>query len=492
MYLLLLVVIGAASAVLAVVAWPHRRHRGFSHFVVMEAATAWWLLCYLGEQIDTPHAQWWFAAKFPAIGLIPPSWLLFALHYVGRPPRARWWRLVYAWPLLLGPLLFTNEWHRWFFTEIVMRRELVGLNGPLFPLHLVLNYAYTLIAAVLLAGDWLASRRAQSGMLAVGTVLPWAANILNEIAKASPAVAAWLPVNPTLPGFGLSATLIGYAVLRYRMLDARPVALDMLFQSMPDPVVVLNEAGIVVDANQAAEAVIGEPDRRILGRRWSSAVAGAVGWNDLPQGVHDRVERPWMVGGTPRWFDIERRALADGYARPVGTLIVLRDITARKQLEDQLRHESYSDRLTGLSNRRHFEDESARLRASREFPVAAFVFDLDGLKAVNDSLGHDSGDRLLQAMAAFLRQFFRGGDRLFRLGGDEFAALLPSTTAEEAEAVARRVPDTLAAFNQHHATSLRFSMGWTIVEHPEAWEACLKQADAMLYRHKRTPGPAIG
>ena len=87
MYLLLLAIMGAASAALAVVAWPHRRHRGFGHFVVLEAATAWWIFCYLGEQLDAPHAAVWFAAKFPAIGLIPPSWLLFTLHHIGRPPR---------------------------------------------------------------------------------------------------------------------------------------------------------------------------------------------------------------------------------------------------------------------------------------------------------------------------------------------------------------------------------------------------------------------
>src|SRR5262245_39828522 len=122
MYLLLLAIIGAASAVLATAAWPHRRLNGLAHFVVMEAATAWWLLCYLGEQLDAPHAQLWFAAKFPAIALIPPSWLLFVLHHVGRPPRSRWWRLLYVWPVLIGPILFTNDRHHWFFREIVMRQ----------------------------------------------------------------------------------------------------------------------------------------------------------------------------------------------------------------------------------------------------------------------------------------------------------------------------------------------------------------------------------
>ena len=114
-----------------------------------------------------------------------------------------------------------------------------------------------------------------------------------------------------------------------------------------------------------------------------------------------------------------------------------------------------------------------------------FTFDLDGLKAVNDSLGHASGDQLLQIMAVFLRQFFRGGDRIYRLGGDEFATLLPSTSIEEAQAVATRLPASLADFNRTSAMPLRFSTGWAVVSHPDGWDAGLKEADAMLYREKR-------
>lgn len=485
MYLLLLAVIGAASAVLAVLAWPHRGHRGFSHFFAMEVATGWWLFCYLGEQLDAPHARLWFAAKFPAIGLITASWFLFTLNYIGRPPRSRAWRIVYVWPMLLGPLLFTNDAHHLFFREIVMRQGLVGLNGPLFPFHLALSYAYTLAAVALLAWDWRRTRRVQSVLLAAGTLLPLGANVLNEFAKAWPPIAARLPLNPTLPAFGLTATFLGWAVLRYRLLDPRPVALDMLFESMPDPVMVLNDAGLVVDANQAATDVLGGAERRLAGRPWADVVAGAEGWTDLPAGRDDRAERAWRVGSASRWFDIERRPLRDDRGRLVGALIVLRDITPRKHLEDRLRRESYSDRLTGLSNRSYFEDECARLRASREFPVAVFMFDLDGLKTVNDSLGHASGDRLLETMAQFLRQFFRGGDRVFRVGGDEFATLLPSTTGEEAQAVARRLPLGLAEFNRTSAMPLRFSTGWASVAHPDDWVAGLKAADAMLYREKR-------
>ena len=486
MYLLLLAIMGAASAALAVVAWPHRRHRGFGHFVVLEAATAWWIFCYLGEQLDPPHAAVWFAAKFPAIGLIPPSWLLFTLHHIGRPPRSWRWRLVYLWPLVLGPLTFTNDWHHWFFTEIATSRgELVGLNGPLYPFHLTLNYGYTLFAAGLLLRDWRRSGRTQSAVLAAGSLLPVGANVLAGMTKTSAAAASWLPVNPTLTGYGLSATVIGYAVMRYRMLDPRPVALDMLFKSIPDPVVVLNQAGVIADANHAATRLLGGPTPDLIGQSWHEVVAGAEGWTELSESRAEPVERRWPLDGTTRWFEIERRRLYDRYGRRVGALIVLRDITTRKALEDQLRHQSYSDPLTGLSNRRYFDDECARIKSSRQFPVAMFTFDLDGLKAVNDSLGHASGDQLLQIMAVFLRQFYRGGDRIYRLGGDEFATLLPATSIEEAQAVATRLPASLAAFNRTSPMPLRFSTGWAVVTHPDGWDAGLREADAMLYREKR-------
>jgi len=86
-------------------------------------------------------------------------------------------------------------------------------------------------------------------------------------------------------------------------------------------------------------------------QRWSSVSMGGA-----------RIEKAWRAKSGTLWFDIEQRPLVDRRQRSLGALIVLRDITARKRLEDDLRRESYSDHLTGLSNRRYFEDECARLR----------------------------------------------------------------------------------------------------------------------------------
>lgn len=101
---------------------------------------------------------------------------------------------------------------------------------------------------------------------------------------------------------------------------------------------------------------------------------------------------------------------------------------------------AYTDTLSGLPNRRAFEDRAARLRDfSDSKPLAVLMMDLDGFKPVNDSEGHEAGDRILALMARTIAGGLREGDFVARLGGDEFAALLPRTDLGEAEALAERL-----------------------------------------------------
>lgn len=487
MYLALLAAAGATSIALGVYAWRNRRHPGFAFFAVMELATAWWVICYLGEQLDADRARLWFALKFPAIATIPPSWLLFSLHQLGERPRSTIWWLAYVWPVVLGPLVFTNDGHRLFFTEIVQRQELVGLNGPLFSFHIAINYTFFLVAAALLFRDWRLRRRVQTGLLFVGGLVPFVGNVVNELGKAMPGVAAYVAYNPTLPGFAFSSLFVGWAAVRYRLLDPRPMARDALFESMPEVVLVLNEHGIVVDANRAAAEMLQVPERDLLGLPWPE-VFPAPDWQGIPHAAEPSVERERLIRGAPRWLEIHRHHLWDRRGRSVGLLMVARDVTTRKRYELELHAASYRDRLTGLSNRRYFDDEAARLLAGREFPVAIFAFDLDGLKAVNDRHGHEAGDRLLVAMAEFLTHFFRAGDRVVRQGGDEFVVLLPATTAEEADRIHGRMGPALAQFNGERTPPLRFSAGLAVAADAADWAAAITRADERLYESKRGTG----
>jgi diguanylate cyclase (GGDEF)-like protein len=142
------------------------------------------------------------------------------------------------------------------------------------------------------------------------------------------------------------------------------------------------------------------------------------------------------------------------------------------------------DPLTGLRNHREFHEVLGReLERSRRYgaPVSVALLDLNGFKLVNDASGHAAGDRVLRATAAALERSCRESDLAFRLGGDEFALLLPETSAEEAEAVARRAAD--AAGEADARTSAAFGVACWPAD-ATTKDALLAHADAGLYAMK--------
>ena len=145
----------------------------------------------------------------------------------------------------------------------------------------------------------------------------------------------------------------------------------------------------------------------------------------------------WVRDESARVIDEEGRVLVEG---------ILSDITERKSSEDRLQHLADHDALTDLLNRRRFVEElDLELAATRRGmrSSAAVVIDVDGLKFVNDSFGHQAGDELIRMVARTLAGRLRASDALARLGGDEFACLLRGASADEADAVAGELIGTL-------------------------------------------------
>ena len=128
-------------------------------------------------------------------------------------------------------------------------------------------------------------------------------------------------------------------------------------------------------------------------------------------------------------------------------LATFRDITNRKRLEEQLKMLSMRDRLTGLYNRAYYDDELIRLDGSREYPISIINTDLDGLKLINDSMGHAKGDELIKSYANILRSTFRKSDVIARIGGDEFAIILPHTDANACHMLCKRLEEEAHVYN---------------------------------------------
>jgi diguanylate cyclase (GGDEF)-like protein/PAS domain S-box-containing protein len=164
----------------------------------------------------------------------------------------------------------------------------------------------------------------------------------------------------------------------------------------------------------------------------------------------------------------------------------LSDITEHKQTEERLNHITSHDALTGLCNRQYFEKESARLERGGRFPVSVMMADVDGLKGINDSLGHAAADVLLQRAATVLSAAFRTEDVVARIGDDEFAVLLPGADRAAAEKVLTRIRDILAIHNSNvQGPTLSLSIGVATGGKGCSLSEVLREADKNMHREKQ-------
>ena len=172
-----------------------------------------------------------------------------------------------------------------------------------------------------------------------------------------------------------------------------------------------------------------------------------------------------------------------------GVVLNARDVTERIKLEEQLTHQAFHDNLTGLPNRALFRDRLdqalARAKRSNEL-VAVLLVDLDGFKQVNDSLGHDAGDRLLREVAQRFKHIVRESDTVARFGGDEFALLLEYVTERDVVDLARRLLDGVArpVVIAGRDVSLGASIGIVLDSGSGQSEELVRDADVAMYAAK--------
>jgi diguanylate cyclase (GGDEF)-like protein/PAS domain S-box-containing protein len=190
-------------------------------------------------------------------------------------------------------------------------------------------------------------------------------------------------------------------------------------------------------------------------------------------------------GAAPLWVHIEA-VFESSRGQDEICYAIVSDITERKQAEEELRHLSTHDALTGLYNHGFFIEEMARLERGRKFPVSIVMADVDHLKDTNDQDGHAAGDALLKRIAQVLTAAFRTEDVVARIGGDEFAVLLPATDATAAEVSLQRVRQVIQENNTAHPEKpIRLSLGVSTAENPIPLSVVLKIADVNMYREKR-------
>jgi len=269
-----------------------------------------------------------------------------------------------------------------------------------------------------------------------------------------------------------------------------------LFESVASGIVIFDNNGLeaIVNTNAATllkltpgqhEAFqIGAPMRKLRESCVNAAELAEI-YHPLQSEIDYSTVALWNLG--TRQFQVDTHPIrSDGHN---GRIWLFHDVTAQHLVEQNLRRLAGTDPLTGLSNRRSFEELSDQLFAVAP-TLTALMIDVDHFKSVNDTYGHAVGDQVLQTLSARCRTVLRGDDLMARLGGEEFVILMTGLNRESTLAMAERLRQVIGSTPMQTDAGdieVRASIGVAIRSRGDAnFDAMLHRADTALYQAKRT------
>lgn len=207
----------------------------------------------------------------------------------------------------------------------------------------------------------------------------------------------------------------------------------------------------------------------------------------LKSGEIRELESDWvLINKNEKEINIEDSIslIRDNRETITGAVVVFRNTTEKYQKQQEIEYLSFHDPLTGLYNRRYFEDSIKRVDTLRNIPFTVMVMDVNGLKLINDIYGHDAGDKLLKDVANIFNKSFRSDDIIARTGGDEFAVLLPNTDEDTAEGIKERILKNSNKYkNKKVIISIAVGYSTKKEETEDIW-ICMKKADKEMYKDK--------
>ena len=345
-YTIPLIVVGIGTAIFAFHVYRlHGSKAEARTLVLLMVGVALWSLGYALQWAsgDLAFKVFWAKLKYMGIAIVPTAWLVFAIQYTRRE---KWlspciMAVLAIMPLVMLLFVWTNDFHHLYWTDAVIYDNGVFLvlslpEGVAFWGWAAYFYLLSLFATILIIDAFLRSHRVyrrQAAVVLIAASVPWLANVIY-LAHLSPSL--YLDITPF--AFAITCFACAWGLFRFRLLDVLPLARDAIVENMSDAVIVLDTENHIIDMNPSAE--------RIIGRSVSESVGEPIGqvwseWSDKLGFPTDKGETSWEIAlgdkENRRIYGMRTSHQFDSREQLVCKVIVLRDITERKQAEEMLR-----------------------------------------------------------------------------------------------------------------------------------------------------------
>ncbi|WP_243156220.1 HD domain-containing phosphohydrolase [Clostridium sp. C2-6-12] len=290
-------------------------------------------------------------------------------------------------------------------------------------------------------------------------------------------------------------TGIGLDITQRNQLIERLEKYKILAENANDAMLFVDKEGNILEVNDAAIRIYGysfedftrmsvfdlrnvKKDTKVIEQMEEADASGIIF-----ETIH------YLRDGTPIPVEVSSQGTSIGDRRIL--LSIVRNISDRKKSENEILYLSYHDQLTGLYNRRFYEEEIRRINTENNIPISLIIADVNGLKLTNDAFGHKAGDILLKNVSNILKIGCPPNGVISRIGGDEFVILLPNTSENKTEGIIKRIKSAIVEDKSDNIV-LSISMGASIKKNKfEDIDEIFKKAEANMYRDKLIESPVM-
>ncbi len=496
-YIALICTSGVMNLFLSIHAFSKRHHYStvlwfflFNSFVTALYcfAAAFGLLSTTLDQVKV-----WTVFQYIGIAFAPPAGLLFVIAYLGINITKRMIAALLTIPAITVLMVATNDFHhlhyRVFEIDSAMGAPFVQQEiGTWYTIHGIFIFGCMFAAFLLAISRWKDTAkmyRPQLFSLICGQFVPMFTAFLYLVGLTPPGI------DPVPMVLWLSSLLYFWSIRSSRLFAIMPVAKDVIFNSMSDGVVVLDESHRLIEFNEPLRNMLPTLDKKMLGcdfeQLWQELTGVSFSFTGLTSMSGNEIKL--MIHQTEHIYHV-RTSVIEGAGNSKGLLIIFTDITQLKQLQRKLEHQAHYDELTQIYNRRAFfeycNDQFDETKALSE-PFTVILIDIDHFKWVNDTFGHHVGDEVLVHVAKLIQLQLAGFALFARYGGEEFVGSLKGSR-EDGIALAERLRaavETQPVLTAEGVVHVTLSIGVAEAK-DETLHQLLHRADLALYEAKET------